>query len=90
MKKFIIYVKLGVLMLAETCIITYPVAALTFWLAYLGDMWFGQHLMVNTADKWFIGCLCLGLAVGLVYTIWRTRYTINQIIGKKQSNQEVK
>lgn len=90
MKRFIVYVKLGGLMLAETCIITYPVAALLFWLAYLGDMWLGQHLMVNTADKWFIGCLCFGLASGLVYTIYRTRETINQIIGKTASNPEVK
>ena len=90
MKRFIIYVKLGVLMLAETLIITYPVAALLFWLAYLGDICFGQHLMVNTADKWFIGCLFFGLASGLGYTIWRTKDALKKMRGATPSNQEVK
>lgn len=90
MSKFITALKLAAVMVVEVGLITYPVAALTFWLAYLGDICLGQHLMVNTADKWFAGCLFLGLGCGLVYTIWRTKDVIDQLRGKKASNQEVK
>lgn len=78
--------KLVGLMTVETLAITYPVAALTFWLCYLGDIVWGQHLMVNTADKWFTGCLILGLACGLGYTIYHTRKVIAEMRGARQSN----
>ena len=78
--------KLVGLMIVEIGLVAYPVAALTFWLCYLGDMMWGQHLMVNTADKWFTGCLILGLACGLGYTIWHTRKVIADMRGAKQSN----
>lgn len=78
--------KLVGLMAVETLAITYPIAALTFWLCYLGDIWWGDHLMVNTADKWFTGCLILGLACGLGYTIYHTRKVIADMRGARQSN----
>ena len=86
MKKFIAGLKLAGLIALEVLAITYPVAALTFWLCYLGDIWWGQHLMVNTADKWFTGCLILGLACGLGYTVWHTR----KIIANLRGNRTVK
>ena len=45
MKKFIAGLKLAGLIVIEVLAIAYPVAALTFWLCYLGDIWWGQHLM---------------------------------------------
>ncbi len=81
MKKFIAGLKLTGLIALEVLAIAYPVAALTFWLCYLGDIWWGQHLMVNTADKWFTGCLILGLACGLSYTVFHTRKIIRNLRG---------
>ena len=78
--------KLVGLMAVETLAITYPIAALSFWLCYLGDKMWGQHLMVNTADKCFTVCLILGLACGLGYTIYHTRKVIADMRGAKQSN----
>ena len=86
MKKFIAGLKLTGLLTVEVLAITYPVAALTFWLCYLGDMMWGQHLMVNTADKWFTGCLILGLACGLGCSVWHTR----KIIANLRGNNTVK
>ena len=78
--------KLVGLMAVETLAITYPVAALTFWLCYLGDIWWGDHLMVKTADKCFTVCLILGLGCGLGYTIYHTRKVIAEMRGARQSN----
>ena len=75
--------KLVGLMAVEILAITYPVAALTFWLCYLGDMMWGQHLMVNTADKWFTGCLILGLACGLGCSVWHTKNVIANLHGNR-------
>lgn len=86
MKKFIISLKLTGLLAVEVLAIAYPVAALTFWLCYLGDIWWGQHLIVNTADKWFTGCLVLGLACGLSYIVWHTK----KIIANLRGNNTVK
>ena len=78
--------KLVGLMAVETLAITYPIAALTFWLCYLGDMWWGDHIMVKNADRCFTVCLILGLACGLGYTIYHTRKIIADMRGAKQSN----
>lgn len=86
MKKFIAGLKLTGLIAAEVLAITYPVAALTFWLCYLGDMIWGQHLMVNTADKWFTGCLILGLLCGVGCSVWHTK----KIIANLRGNNAVK
>lgn len=86
MKRFIAGLKLAGLIVVEVLAITYPVAALTFLLCYLGDIWWGQHLMVNTADKWFTGCLILGLICGLGGSIWHTR----KIIANLRGNRAVK
>ena len=86
MKKFVAGLKLAGLIALEVLAITYPVAALTFWLCYLGDIWWGQHLMVNTADKWFTGCLILGFLCGLGCSVWHTR----KIIANLRGNHTVK
>ena len=83
MKRFIAGLKLAGLIVVEVLAITYPVAALTFWLCYLGDIWWGQHLMVNTADKWFTGCLILGLACGLGCSVWHTKNVIANLRGNR-------
>lgn len=86
MKRFIAGLKLAGLIVVEVLAVTYPIAAVTFWLCYLGDIMWGQHLMVNTADKWFTGCLILGLACGLGCSIWHTR----KIIANLRGNNTVK
>ena len=83
MKKFIAGLKLAGLIALEIVLVAYPVAALTFWLCYLGDMMWGQHLMVNTADKWFTGCLILGLLCGLGGSIWHTKNVIANLRGNR-------
>ena len=83
MKRFIAGLKLAGLIVVEVLAVTYPVAALTFWLCYLGNIWWGQHLMVNTADKWFTGCLILGLACGLGCSVWHTKNVIANLRGNR-------
>ena len=81
MKRFIAGLKLAGLIALEIILVAYPVAALTFLLCYLGDIWWGQHLMVNTADKWCTGCLILGLLCGLGGSIWHTKNVIANLRG---------
>ena len=90
MKKWIAVIKLVGLVLGETIFIAYPMASLTFWLAYAGDKMWGQHLMVNTADKWFTACSIFGLVCGAAVSFWTTRRTIKSLNGTGAPNQEVK
>lgn len=83
MKRFIAGLKLAGLIALEIILVAYPVAALTFLLCYLGDIWWGQHLMVDTADKWFTGCIILGLICGLGGSIWHTKNVIANLRGNR-------
>ena len=68
-------------MLLETVIIAVPVAALFFWLCYLGDIVWGQHLMVTVTDRCFIVCAAIGIIAGLVCAISSTMKAAADIRG---------
>ena len=91
MKKWITAVKLAGLIIGEVIIIGLPVAALSFWICYLGDIWWGDHLLIKNADRCFTICNILGLLCGIGFTFYTTRRAYRTAVGiNKASNQEVK
>lgn len=75
-------VKLVGLMLLEAVCIGLFVAIPVFFICYTCDMWWGEHILVKTADRCYMISLCIGLVTGAVGTWLSTNNVRKKILGK--------
>lgn len=82
MSKVIALLKLSGLMAAETVCIGLFITVPLFFICYTCDMWWGEHLLVRTADRCYMVCLCIGLVTGAVGTWLNTVSVRKKLMGK--------
>lgn len=86
MKVWFIYFKIALVTVLEAVLTGIIAAMPMFYICYACDKMFGQHLMVNTADRCFLICNIIGLVIGAVAAGMSTRnaYKAAQGITKKE------
>lgn len=89
MKVWFIYFKIATVTVLEAVLTGIIAAMPMFYICYACDKMFGQHLMVNTADKCFLICNIIGLIIGTVAAVMSTRRAYKTAMGiNKASNQD--